>query len=104
MAKFDRPRLALDIGMNHPPVRVEHAHGDGVGRPVQIGHKRNGAVSASSVGDQFANHGRRRIEARSARPTLALLGRREVRDDWLANRVADGHPEVGLSSSSVRGR
>ena len=35
---------------------------DGVGRPVQIGHKRNGAASASSVGDQFANHGRRRVE------------------------------------------
>jgi hypothetical protein len=33
-----------------------------------------------------------------------LKARGDPQDDWLANRVADGHPEVGLSSSSVRGR
>jgi hypothetical protein len=48
------PRVALDLGMNFAPVCVEHAHGDGVGRPVEVSHNRNRAVNASSVGDQLA--------------------------------------------------
>jgi hypothetical protein len=48
--------------MNLAPIRVEHAHGDCVRRPVNVGHERNRANGVMGVGDQFANHDRRRVE------------------------------------------
>src|ERR1700729_978112 len=48
--------------MNLAAVRIEHAHGDGVRRPVNVDHKRNRANGIMGVGDQFANHGRRGVE------------------------------------------
>jgi hypothetical protein len=40
------PRVALDLRLNLVPVCVEHTHGDGVGRPVQIGHADPARVTA----------------------------------------------------------
>jgi hypothetical protein len=42
--------------MNLVPVRVEHADGDGVGRPVNVRDKRNCADSVPRVGSEFANY------------------------------------------------
>jgi hypothetical protein len=64
--------------MNLAPVRIEHAHGDGVRRPVNVDHKRNRASGAMSVGDQFANHGRRRVEKLDS----ALHDRGMLREAW----------------------
>ena len=40
--------------MNLAPVRVEHAHADGVRRPVHLGDQLDGAGGAPRVGMQFA--------------------------------------------------
>jgi hypothetical protein len=47
------PRVALDLGMNLPPVCVEHAHSNGVRRPVHADHKRNRANGVMGVGGQI---------------------------------------------------
>ena len=67
--------MAFDLGMNLPSVCIENAHGDGVRRPVNVGHKRNRASCAMGVGDQFANYGRRRVEKLDSilHPLSALL-------------------------------
>ena len=39
------PRISLGRRVNLPSVRIEHAQGDGLRRPVNVGHKRNSAVS-----------------------------------------------------------
>jgi hypothetical protein len=48
--------------MNLAPVQVEHAHGDGEGRPVYVRNERDRANDVPGVGEQFANHGRRTVE------------------------------------------
>jgi hypothetical protein len=53
---------ALDLGMNLAPVQVEHAHGDGAGRPVYVGDKRDRADSVSRVREQFTDDASRTVE------------------------------------------
>jgi hypothetical protein len=48
--------------MNFAPVQVEHAHGHGAGRPVNVRDARDRANSVSRIGDQLANDARRPVE------------------------------------------
>ncbi len=59
--------VALDLGMNLAPVRVEHAHGDGARRPVYVGDKPDGANSVSRIGEQFTNDAGRTVEKLDAK-------------------------------------
>jgi hypothetical protein len=43
--------VAPDCRMNFAPVQVEHAHGDGAGRPVDVGDKPDRANGVSRIGD-----------------------------------------------------
>jgi hypothetical protein len=54
--------VALHRGMNLAPVPVENANGDGRGRPVNIGDKRDCANSVPRVREQFANDAGRTVE------------------------------------------
>jgi len=48
--------------MNLAPVHIEQPHGDGVGRPVLVRHKRNRANGVMGVGGQFPNDVRAAVE------------------------------------------
>ena len=48
--------------MNLAPERIEHAQGDGVRRPVWVGHERNRANGVMGVGCHFPSDVRRRVE------------------------------------------
>jgi hypothetical protein len=41
--------------MNLVPISVEHTHGDGARRPINLGHERNCADRVPGVGGGFAN-------------------------------------------------
>jgi hypothetical protein len=43
----------LGRGVNFAPIRIEDTHRDGVRRPINLGHKRDGAGDASCVGAPF---------------------------------------------------
>jgi hypothetical protein len=43
--------VALDLGMNLAPVRVEHAPGHGARRPIYVSDKRHSAREASCIRD-----------------------------------------------------
>ena len=57
-----RSAVALDLRVNLAPVDVEHADGDGVGRPINVCDKRNRADSVPGVGGEFANDIRRIVQ------------------------------------------
>ena len=48
--------------MKLAPVRVDHAHADGVRRPVHLGDERDGSGGAPCVGMQFPNNVRRAVK------------------------------------------
>jgi len=48
--------------MNLAPVQVEHAHGHGAGRPINVTDKRDRADGVSRVGDQVKNDARVAVE------------------------------------------
>jgi hypothetical protein len=48
--------------MNLAPISIEHADGDGVGRPINVRDKRNCADSVPGVGGEFANDIRPPVE------------------------------------------
>jgi hypothetical protein len=41
--------------MNLPSVCIEHAHGDGLRRPVNVRHKRNRASGAIGAGESYSD-------------------------------------------------
>ena len=54
--------VALDLGMNLAPIRIEDTHRDGARRPINVGHKRDGARDASCVGAPFPKDVGRTVE------------------------------------------
>jgi hypothetical protein len=48
--------------MNLAPGDAEHAHGDGAGRPVDVGNKLDDAGSIPRIGEQFTNDAGRTVE------------------------------------------
>jgi hypothetical protein len=46
----------LGRGVNFAPIRIEDTHRDGVRRPINLGHKRDGAGDASCVGAPFPKY------------------------------------------------
>jgi hypothetical protein len=48
--------------MNLAPLQVEHSHGDGMRRPLQVSDKRDRASGVSSVGDHVKNDARVAVE------------------------------------------
>jgi hypothetical protein len=49
-------------GMNLAPIRIEDTHRDGARRPINVGHKRDGARDASCVGAPFPKDVGRTVE------------------------------------------
>jgi hypothetical protein len=59
---MERRAADLGRGVNLAPVRIEDSHRDGVRRPINLGHKRDGACDASCVGPPFPKDVGRAVE------------------------------------------